>query len=130
MFVSYFIKIYEKLKKIQNGITLLNIFHSPLWEFEGDLYLENGLEKVVLNGYWDYTVHKNLETNFQRKPTQGLNVFEFLDLDFNSYLDSKVARDWPMTNLPVEIESLYNDEQLNGAFCFKKSITRGSRSFF
>jgi hypothetical protein len=34
-----------------------------------------------------------------------------------------VARDWPMTNLPVEIESLYNDEQLNGAFCFKKSIT-------
>jgi hypothetical protein len=111
------------LKEGTNKITLLSIFHSPLWEFEGDLYLENGLEKVILNGYWDYTVHKNLETNFQRKPTQGLNVFEFLDVNFKSYLDSKVARDWSKTNFPVEIETLYNDKQLNGAFCFKKTVT-------
>jgi uncharacterized protein (UPF0333 family) len=111
------------LKEGENKITLLNIFHSPLWEFEGDLYLENGLEKVILNGYWDYTIHKNLETNFQRKPTQGLNVFEFLDVNFKSYLDSKVARDWSKTNFPVEIETLYNDKQLNGAFCFKKTVT-------
>lgn len=111
------------LKEGSNKITLLNIFHSPSWEFEGDLYLENGLEKVILNGYWDYTVHKNLETNFQRKPTQGLNVFEFLEVDFNSYLDSKVARDWSKTNFPIEIESLYNDNQLNGALCFKKTVT-------
>lgn len=111
------------LKEGTNTITLLNIFHSPLWEFEGDLYLENGLEKVILNGYWDYTTHKNLETNFQRKPTQGLNIFEFLNVDFNSYLDSKVTRHWSKTNFPVEIETLYNNKQLNGAFCFKKTVT-------
>ena len=48
----------------------------------------------------------------------------FLDVDFNSYtLDSKVARDWSKTNFPIEIETLYNDKQLNGAFCFKKTVT-------
>ena len=106
-----------------NKITLLNIFHSPLWEFEGDLYIENGLEKVILNGYWDFMRHKNLETNFQRKPTQGLDVFDFLDLNLKSYFNSKIASEWSKTDFPIEIESLYNNELLNGVFCFKKKVT-------
>ena len=111
------------LKEGNNTLTLLTIFHSPLWEFEGDIYLENGLERVFLNGNWDYSIHKNLETNFQRKPTQGLNVFEFFDIDIKSYVDSKAVTDWSKTNFPVEVEYLYNNQLLNGAFCFKKTIT-------
>lgn len=111
------------LKEGINKITLLNIFHSPLWEFEGDLYIENGLEKVILNGFWDFMRHENLETNFQRKPTQGLDVFDFLDLNLTSYFNSKVASEWSKTSFPIEIESLYNNELLNGVFCFKKKIT-------
>ena len=112
------------LKKGINSITILAIFHSPLWNFEGDIFIENGLEKIILNGYWDYTSHQNLERNFQRKPTQGLDLFGLLDLDLTPYTqDSNIKRTWSRTNLPITLETLYNDKNLNGAFCFKKTIT-------
>ena len=113
------------LKEGFNKITLLVIFHSLQWNFEGDIYLENGLEKIYLNGFWDHKVHKNLENNFQRKPTQGLDVLSFidLDLDLNKYiLDINMDTDWSTTNLPITIESLYDDKYLNGMICFRKKI--------
>ena len=37
----------DVLKEGVNKITLLIIFHSPIWNFEGDIYIENGLEKFI-----------------------------------------------------------------------------------
>ena len=102
---------------------MLIIFHSPIWNFEGDIYIENGLEKIYLNGLWDHTIHKNLENNFQRKPTQGLDLLSFIDVDLSRYtLNQYVDIDWSKTDLPISIESLYDDKYLNGLFCFRKTI--------
>lgn len=111
------------LKEGANKITLLIIFHSPIWNFEGDIYIENGLEKIYLNGFWDHTIHKNLENNFQRKPTQGLDLLSFIDFDLNRYTINQYSDiDWSKTDLPISIESLYDDKYLNGLFCFRKTI--------
>ena len=113
----------DVLKEGANKITLLIIFHSPIWNFEGDIYIENGLEKIYLNGFWDHTIHKNLENNFQRKPTQGLDLLSFIDVDLSRYtLNQQVDIDWSKTDLPISIESLYDDKYLNGLFCFRKTI--------
>jgi hypothetical protein len=113
----------DVLKEGANKITLLIIFHSPIWNFEGDIYIENGLEKIYLNGFWDHTIHKNLENNFQRKPTQGLDLLSFIDVDLSRYtLNQYVDIDWSKTDLPISIESLYDDKYLNGLFCFRKTI--------
>jgi len=112
------------LNEGSNTISLLAIFHSPLWSFNGDIYIENGLEQIYLNGDWDYTEHKNLENNFQRRPTQGLDVLSFIDFDLKQYTaKSSIDRDWSKTDFPVTIESLYNNKNLNGTFCFRKTIT-------
>ena len=113
----------DVLKEGVNKITLLVIFHSPILNFEGDIYIENGLEKIYLNGFWDHTIHKNLENNFQRKPTQGLDLLSFIDVDLSRYiLNQYVDIDWSKTDLPISIESLYDDKYLNGLFCFRKTI--------
>ena len=114
----------DVLKEGANKITLLIIFHSPIWNFEGDIYIENGLEKIYLNGFWDHTIHKNLENNFQRKPTQGLDLLSFINFDLSRYtLNQYVDIDWSKTDLPITIETLYDDKYLNGLFCFRKSIS-------
>lgn len=114
----------DVLKEGVNTITLLIIFHSPIWNFEGDIYIENGLEKIYLNGFWDHTIHKNLDNNFQRRPTQGLDLLSFIDFDLNQYTKIQYSDiDWSKTDLPITIETLYDDKYLNGLFCFRKLIS-------
>jgi len=114
----------EVLKEGVNKITFHIIFHSHVLNFEGDIYIENGLEKKYLNGFWNHTIHKNLENNFQRRPTQGLDILSFIEVDYDRYnLYQNIDIDWPKTNLPITIESLYDDKYLNGLFCFRKLIS-------
>ena len=106
-----------------NKISFLIVSHSEYGAFNNDIYLINDHDKVFLNGIWDVVSFQKNKKNFVRKPTQGFDLLQYVDLKTEEYssIDYNDAN-WPKTNFPVSIEKLFDDMELNGVFCFRKKI--------
>jgi hypothetical protein len=113
----------EFLIKGINKISFLIVSHSEYGTFENDIYLVNDHDKVFLNGIWDVISFQKNKNNFVRKPTQGFDLLQFVDLKTEKYSSiSYNDENWPKTNFPVSIEKLFDDMELDGVFCFRKKI--------
>lgn len=113
----------DKLLNGTNKITFLVICHSEDGSFDGDIYLTNDQDKILLNGTWDTFSFQKNKNNYVRKPTQGFDLLSFVNLNTEKYssIDYRDAN-WPTTNFPISIEGLFDDEELNGVFCFRKKV--------
>ena len=112
------------LKKGVNKISIFIVNHSNEGSLNGDIFLFNKKNKIILNGTWEYFTFKKYQNNVIRKPTQGFDLLSFIDIDTDKYT-STIFNDkiWPKTNFPISFEKLFNDENINPIVCFRKFIS-------
>jgi hypothetical protein len=107
------------------GMILLNdqFLNNTIYRSKNRIDLVNDHDKVFLNGIWDVISFQKNKNNFVRKPTQGFDLLQFVDLKTEKYSSiSYNDENWPKTNFPVSIEKLFDDMELDGVFCFRKKI--------
>ena len=68
-----------------NKISFLIVSHSEYGAFNNDIYLINDHDKVFLNGIWDVVSFQKNKKNFVRKPTQGFDLLQYVDLKTEEY---------------------------------------------
>lgn len=113
----------EIIKKGTNEIKILTISYSESGYIKGDFYIQSNTQKIDLNGNWDYTIYDQNQSNIKIQPTQVINLEHIYDFDFEKFTSQKLDDDnWPITNFPVAIEELFNDNQLDAAIWFRKEV--------
>ena len=113
----------NSLKKGINKISIHVICTELEGILDGDIYLKSQEEIISLNGIWDYYLNDKFINNIKNEPTQGFDLLSFGDLDIpyhtsNDLDDSK----WPIASFPSSNEMLFDNDNFNGAICFRKIV--------
>ena len=113
----------EILNKDTNKIKILALSYSESGYINGDFYIQSNTQKIDLNGNWNYTIYDQNQNNIKIQPTQVINLEHIYDFDFRKFTSQKLDdENWPSTNFPVNIEQLFNDNQLDAAVWFRKEV--------
>lgn len=113
----------EILNKGTNKIKILALSYSESGYINGDFYIQSNTQKIDLNGNWNYTIYDQNQNNIKIQPTQVINLEHIYDFDFRKFTSQKLDdENWPTTNFPVNIEQLFNDNQLDAAVWFRKEV--------
>jgi len=113
----------EIINKGINRIKILAISYSESGYINGDFYIKSSTQKIDLNGNWNYTIYDENQSNIKIQPTQVINLEHIYDFEFEKFTSLKLDDDnWPVTNFPVVIEELFNDNQLDAAIWFRKEV--------
>jgi hypothetical protein len=106
-----------------NKIKILALSFSESGYIDGDFYIQSNTQKIDLNGNWNYTIYDQNQSNIKIQPTQVINLEHIHDFDFEKFTSQKLNdNDWPITDFPVFIEELFNDNQLDAAIWFRKEV--------
>ncbi|MCH1548182.1 MAG: LytTR family transcriptional regulator [Flavobacteriaceae bacterium] len=113
----------EIINKGINKIKILALSYSESGYINGDFYIQSNTQKIDLKGNWDYNLYDQNQSNIKIQPTQVINLDHIYDFDFEKFTSQKLNDDnWPITNFPVVIEELFNENQLDAAIWFRKEI--------
>jgi len=114
---------YKILNKGINKIKILALSYSESGYINGDFYIQSNTQKIDLNGNWNYTIYDQNQNNIKIQPTQVINLEHIYDFDFGKFTSQKLDdENWPTTNFPINIEQLFNDNQLDAAIWFRKEV--------
>jgi hypothetical protein len=113
----------EMINKGINKIKILTLSYSESGYINGDFYIQSSTQKIDLNGNWNYNIYDENQSNIKIQPTQVINLEHIYDFEFEKFTSQKLDDDnWPVTNFPVNIEQLFNDNQLDAAIWFRKEV--------
>ena len=113
----------EIINKGINRIKILAISYSESGYINGDFYIQSSTQKIDLIGNWNYTIYDENQSNIKIQPTQVINLEHIYDFEFEKFTSLKLDDDnWSVTNFPVIIEELFNDNQLDAAIWFRKEV--------
>jgi hypothetical protein len=113
----------ELLNKGINKIKILALSYSESGYIKGDFYVQSNNQKIDLSGNWNYTIYDENNSNINIQPTQVINLEHIYDFDYNRFTSQKLNdQNWPITNFPINIEQLFDDDQLDAAIWFRKEV--------
>lgn len=89
-----------------------------------NIYLINEKsEKIDLKGEWNYNIYDNYVNNFESKPTQTIDLSRFVDFEVEKSISRNlIDLNWKETDIPITIEALYNNADVNGVFWFRRHV--------